>query len=494
MKSEIENKNLYEKALSFLDKNSNPLLIGILIFAFILRLKYYNINSALWFDEVEYLVIAKNWAFNIPYNIPAVRPMLLPFVAFIFYKIGLNPEFPLRILELILSVAGVYFIYLLAKEMYNKQTGFIASFLMSIFYLHLFFTARILTGMPTTTLWTIVAYLFWKGYPDKSKLYIYLMGLTLGIGILLRFPVGLIGVVFLIYLLITENLKFLKNKPLWISAIISLIILAPYFIWYYLKFNQIAIISTSSSYAHNFLIPGYSKLFTTYLYSPINTLLILFVLSILILFFNLVLGFDLIKTNKKLQRSLFLFLLFLIPFLYFGTLDHIEPRYMFYIFPAVFILISLIILKIYNLIEKFNKYLALTFVLLVLIPSAFYQIDLADNMINSKKDSYIQFKEAGTWLKQNSNPQDVIVADGAPFLAYYAERKVIHWGKEETFKSYIKENNARYMILSQLERSPEWAYKWPVNNQDLLTPVQAYMGPNEVPILIIYEFSPPQFN
>ena len=479
-----------DKILSFLNKNSNLIVIAILIFALILRLKYYNINSALWFDEVEYLSIAKNWAFNIPYDIPAVRPMLLPFIAFIFYKVGLNPEFPLRLLELTFSIAGVYFIYSLGKEMYGKKIGLIASFLMSIFYLHLFFTARILTGMPTTTLWILATYLFWKGYNHKSKLHLYLMGLTIGVGILLRFPVGLLIFVFFVYLLMTERLRFLKDKSLWISAIITSLILLPYFIWFYLKFKQLAIFSTSGYYAHHFLVLDYFKLFPTYFYSPLNILLILFVIGITLILFNLFLGLDLLKTNKKIQKNLFLILLFLVPFIYFGTLDHVEPRYMFYIFPAAFIFISISLTKMVTYLKRYNP-LPMVLVIIILISSAYYQIDLADDMINSKKDSYFQFKEAGNWLKQNSNPEDIIIADGAPFLTYYAERKVIHWGKEEDFKTYIKIAGARYMVLSVLEKSPDWAYKWPENNPNLLTPVQAYLDPNQNPLLVIYEFSPP---
>ena len=122
-----------EKEQNFLYENSNFILAFILIFALVLRLKYLTINSALWFDEAEYLAMAKNWAFGIPFNIPEVRPVLLPFFAFIFYKIGVSPEMPLRIIELIFSIGGVYFAYLLGKEMYEKRVGLLFAFFMSIF-------------------------------------------------------------------------------------------------------------------------------------------------------------------------------------------------------------------------------------------------------------------------------------------------------------------------------------------------------------------------
>ena len=102
MEEEIKNKDLQNKVLNFLDKNSNLILIAILIFAFILRLKYFNINSALWYDEADYLSIAKNWALGVPFEFNPIRPILLPFMAFIFYSFGILSELPLRVINLIL--------------------------------------------------------------------------------------------------------------------------------------------------------------------------------------------------------------------------------------------------------------------------------------------------------------------------------------------------------------------------------------------------------
>src|SRR3989344_1214686 len=78
----------YLKCLEFFDKNSNLILIGILIFALIIRLKYLTVNQAVWYDEAEYLASAKAWAFGTPYKLHFVRPVLLPFIFSIFYRIG----------------------------------------------------------------------------------------------------------------------------------------------------------------------------------------------------------------------------------------------------------------------------------------------------------------------------------------------------------------------------------------------------------------------
>ena len=79
-------------------KNKNQIfLIIILIIAFVLRISFFNINTALWWDEAEYLVMAKDFAFhttisgvNIWADWNPVRPVLLPLIWAFFFKIGLG--------------------------------------------------------------------------------------------------------------------------------------------------------------------------------------------------------------------------------------------------------------------------------------------------------------------------------------------------------------------------------------------------------------------
>ncbi len=463
-----------EQEQNFFYKNSNFILACILIFALVLRLKYLTINSALWFDEAEYLAMAKNWAFGIPFHIPEVRPVLLPFFAFIFYKISVNPEMPLRIIELLFSMGGVYFAYLLGKEIYNKQVGLLFAFFISIFYLHIIFTTRILTDMPTTTLWTISAYLFWNGYRNKSKIHLYLMGLAVGFGILMRFPFGLIVLAFILYLLITEGLKFLKNKHLWTSFAIILMVLLPYVLWFYLQFNRLAIFSTGGYYDYKFLLLDYIKLYYTYFYSPAYVLFLLFLLGLGIFLFKLFIGFDLIRKNSNLQKNLFVILLFVVPFAYFGFVNQLEPRYLFYTFPSAFLMISTITLSSYEYIRKHNKMAAAIAIVLLLLFSAIYQIKFADSEIESRKDGYVEYKLSGKWIKENSETGDIILSDGAPQLTYYSEREVINWGDEEDFDELLDEKRPRYAILSSSEKSPTWAYEIPIKEPERFVFILGY--------------------
>jgi 4-amino-4-deoxy-L-arabinose transferase-like glycosyltransferase len=480
------------KVMNFLKSKSDLIIVLVLLFALILRLKYLTINQAVWYDEADYLSIAKSWAFGLNYDFPSIRPVLLPFIEAIFFKIGLLSELPLRVLELLISLAGVYLMYLLGKELFSRPVGWIASFLLSIFYLHLFFTARILTDVPSTTLWTLIAYLFWKGYEGDSNKYLYFTAIALGLGILLRFPLGLFVFLFLIYLLLTTGLKFLKKKQIWISGIIGALVLLPYFIWFYIKFNSLAIFSTSGFYDYVNLFSGYYKLIPDYFYSPFQILWVFFLIGLALILFKLITKFKLIRTNENVKKTLYLFLLFLTPLIYFGISDHVEARYMLPVFPAVFIIVGFALVKFYKITDRYlpsMSFISIVLIIAILVSSAFYQVGRADDQINLRKDSYIQFKQAGQWVKENSQPSDKIIASGIPQLTYYTDREIIYWPPQEEFEELIKNKEIQFIILSALEGSPDWSYTWPEKHQDKVTPVHVLVDPNKKPVLVVYELS-----
>src|SRR3989344_1097759 len=160
-KSEIKDPKETNKKNILKDKEY-LILIGILAFTFFIRLYYFIITKSqpVWWDEAEYLNLAKNWAFGFPpWALPAVRPIFFPLVLSFFYKIGAN-EITIRIIPFLTSIASVYLVYLIVKEMYNKKIGLISSFMLAIFWSYLFFSTRILVDVPVSTLWLLGVFLF----------------------------------------------------------------------------------------------------------------------------------------------------------------------------------------------------------------------------------------------------------------------------------------------------------------------------------------------
>lgn len=494
--------HLYKNLVEWSKNRYNQIFLLILIFAFILRIKYLNFHQPLWWDEAEYLSIAKHWAYGIPFEVSSIRPYLFSFFVAILYKIGLGAEWILRIIELITSLFVVFLTYILGKKMFDSKVGLISSFIMSSFYLTLFYTSRIMVDIPSTLLWVVTIYMFWEGYiMKKSKYYVWLMGFFMGLGYVLRFTTGIVGLVILIYLLVTQGLKFLKNKDLWIAFLICFATMIPYFIYFYVAFDKIPVIEGATyGFGHGtsfgiyfsmipILFQSYIPLLTQ-VFSWFQAFLILFIIGLGYILFNTILGIDLLRKDENLKKYLMLILWIIVPFIFYGMVPgYGEDRYLLIIFPAIFFVASFMLLKLVEPLGKYNKYLPYLIIGLILFSGAYTQVKYADRLITAKSTSYIQIKEAGLWIKEHSNPGDIIVSTATPTLTYYTEREVK--GFQEPFDEFILKDKPKYFFLTALERSPEWTYKWPQEHPDKIKPVHAiFFDPDtqKQPAVIIYEF------
>ncbi len=470
----------------------NWVFVGIILFALIIRIYYFILTNGqvLWWDEAEYMNMAGRWAFGLDYNFGPVRTILFPIISSLFLRI-VNGEILSRLLILILSVASVIGIYYLGKELYNKKVGLLSAFLMSIFYLNLFFTYRLLVDIPSLTFFIFSSFFLYKYFKTNSNKALYLAAVMIAVGTLFKLSTAFILVACLIYLLITEGLKFLKRKEIWIASLIFLLILTPYLIWGYFEFGGFVLTQASGHVAPESYFAGFNIFknylisFPTYFSWP---LLITFIFG-LALMYKLVLYFDLlVKGDKKLKRDLYLLLTFLIPLILISFLiGHNENRYIMTIFPTVFVISSSFIWRIYNFIKKRKpngKIFAIIIVVLLLGFTTIYQFKLADSLIKDKEDSYLPVKEAGLWLKENSHPSDIIVTESRPQIRYYSERQTIRIPKtEQEFESTLSPNT-RFYMLSIFEAHPEWAYSYA--DRKNLTIAQAYITQDNQPILVIY--------
>lgn len=499
----MKKEEIQQKIKIFFEDKTNLLFLAIFIFGVILRLKYLTINQAVWYDEAEYLSAAKGWAFGVPFQLHFVRPPLMPFIWVVFYKLGAG-ELVFRIILLLFSLAGIWLTYSIGKMLFNKYVGIIASALTSFHYLNLFYTSRLMTDVPSMTLLLFTIYFFWKGYVEEKGFYLYLMGLAFILSVLMRFPGGSLGGVLLIYLLLTEGFKFLKNKKLWASIGIFFLVFLPYGVWYYNTYNKIPILGASGFYMHQVMLKKSLSFMPTVFMSPIPYLFDIlpydmgqfFILALLIglgmILFNISIGWDFLKKDKNLQKQLFVFLWIMVIFSYFAFYAGlVEDRYFFYIYPACFMIIGWVFVKLNDLLKNYNKFLGIIFIMMILFLVGYKQLTFADQLIKIKANSYVQFRQAGEWIKANSQEGDSIVASGEPMFAYYSERKVHYWfhvDNEEDFYEQLLEKRPKYMVLS-IEGSPQWSYPWPQNNPDKAVPVQAYFFDAEKtkPVVVIYQ-------
>ncbi|MFH1331682.1 MAG: glycosyltransferase family 39 protein [archaeon] len=491
-----------EQKKSFFSDKYNIFILGIIIFAFVLLLRYFNINQALWWDEAEYLSIAKHWAFGVPFDVSYIRPPFFPALMALFYVLGAN-EFVIRLFMLVVALAATYFTYLVAKQLFDKRIALVSSFMLAASHLTIFYTARILIDVLVTLLWLLVIFFFWKGYVRKeSKYYLWLMGVAVGLGASLKMPFILIVAPLVLYVFLNEGFSMFKNKRLWLAVLFFFIGILPYFLYFNLSYGGLPFISTPS-YGFgkgDLTFDFYSMVFPLVLRSPIpflegvwifNIFLILFLVGMGYIVVNLFLGWDLLRKEQSLKVYAFLLAWMVVPFVFLSMISQAEDRYLFMIYPAVFMVSSLMLFKCYDFVKKYNKYLALAFVFAVLLSYAYAQISYGDALTKSKSASYLQLKEAALWMKERSGPDDLILNSGVPQNTYYSERNTTFYPENEAdFDKFITDYKPKFMVISVFERSPDWTYDWPEKNQDRVVPVQAYYADAEQkqPLLVIYQF------
>src|SRR5690606_7767310 len=131
----------------------------LLSFTIIFRLYYFIKlgNQPIWWDESDYLSLAKIWAYNLPTpewmtHFLDMRPLLLPLLWAGMFMLGLGEGFLRFFTLLIPSIGAVLVTYLLGRDLYNKSVGLIAGLMMSAYWVWNFYTYRLLTDIPAVFL------------------------------------------------------------------------------------------------------------------------------------------------------------------------------------------------------------------------------------------------------------------------------------------------------------------------------------------------------
>ena len=87
--------SIEEKKDGFFEKYWFYMFIAVIILAFYLRLRYFNINAAIWYDEGSYLNMAKSIGLDLDYlndDYYFRRTFFLPLLFDFLYKISGNTE------------------------------------------------------------------------------------------------------------------------------------------------------------------------------------------------------------------------------------------------------------------------------------------------------------------------------------------------------------------------------------------------------------------
>ncbi len=468
----------------------NLTLIGILIFATIVRLYFFNLtkNQPLWWDESDYMAYAKNLAgFNVDWIVTPQHNSLFPYLAALFFKIGFSEVVAKFFLVVLPSILLVFLTYKICTLMYNdKKIALVSTFLMATFWEILFNSMRFHIDNLALLLGFLAIYIFWQGYEKKEKIFgrldqkfaIILTVFFVVLSYSIRRAYFIFGFFFLVYMLLTKKFGGLvKNKynlsALFFAAI--LIFLAEELIF----ISPIAYVA--GTYFHPEapinLVPFqiFSAYFTNISNSLASILLYLFWIGIIIIGLNIFFSLGYLKKteNIEVKSDLFILLTILLTLSYFIFIQRNstigDPRWYYPLLFASFVCISRATLSISSYIKKYNKVLFIVVIVILIGSGGYYQLKHSNLIIRERLNSYSGIKEAGLFIKQVSSPNDIIVSVPVPQPAYYAERTVIEpWRfinktsntdtTIEEFVSRLQENEGvKYVIVSFSEPNhPEW--------------------------------------
>jgi len=505
---------------SWVEDNYDKLFLLILTLAFIIRIWVFTntLNQPIWWDAADYLSTAKTWA-GLNSNFLDTwyyrRGFFWPLFSSLFFRFGLG-ETSIRFSVILFSTGIVALSYFLIKEIFNKELAIYTSIITTLSWVFLFFSGRPLTSLPATFFLLLSLLFFWKGYvKNKGIKYMYLFGAFYAIAALTRMQFLLFSLPLIIFVFTKEKFSFLKNKSLWKSIGIFFIIFSPLIFVYYQHYGNPA----TDILNYYFRIGGisqtgelggsgdFSKLFdyfTNLPYALSRSGFVLFIIGLFYFLGNLFLGIDKIFKNPKIQKGFFIFAWIVTNFLVLGYItENVEQRYMMPSLAFLFMISSIPLVHVRKLLtEKLNMdkmkalYLVAIVLTLLLIPGFLF----AGDLIEQKKTSYLEVKQSGEWIKENSNPEDLVLSASMPQTTYYAERPTnklhlayrrdIPKGNETEFYNYVESERPRYLILSVFEvrGQPEWVLNYPQNNPDRVTPVKVY-SQGEQTVLIIYEFN-----
>lgn len=461
----------------------NWVFVGIILFTIGIRIYYFFLTKGqtLWYDEAVYLLIAERFGGGITYAFGPVRPILFSLIISPFLSFG---EVVPRVFILLMSVLSVVGVYYLGKEMYGKTTAIISSIFMSVFYLPLFFSYRLLVDLPGMTFFIFSALFFYKYCKEKIPKHLYIATVILAIGTLFKLSTAFILVPFLITVLMVFKFEIFKRKETWISIILFLVILAPYIIWGYFEFGGFVLTQAAGHVApESYLSQGWNNLKGYILNLPTYVswwVLVPFIMGISLMF---------MKDGRNVKRDIYAILLLLLPLIIISlTINHLEDRYILTAFPALFLIAGSFLGAAYNSIKSLpghTKVVGISLIILLVGFVTYDQIHSADVLIKDKLTSYADVKQAGLWLKDNSNQSDIVATRSQPQIRYYSGLQTVGLPPtKEEFESQLTPD-LRFYMISIFESHPDWTYNYPLEKN--LTVDIGYITPDQKTTLVIYE-------
>ncbi|PIZ83619.1 hypothetical protein COX97_00775, partial [Candidatus Pacearchaeota archaeon CG_4_10_14_0_2_um_filter_05_32_18] len=409
----MDDKNLLDKAVGKLftfDKNFVYVIL-IALFGFILR-SLVALRTKFSADEMVHGTHAIGFISSGKLQIMDESAVWFWLTDFFMKIFGFN-VFGIRFASIFFGTLAIIVVYLICKEVFNKEVGLIAAFISALSPYQL---EVMEAGMDTTMFFFVLlsVYFFILSTRKENKFYFYLIWLSAGIavmtkpiGLLFLVPLGLCSIYYHFY-----KFKSIKIKDYIFVIMLLLLIFTPVLTFNYLLFKDKGILDLQFSRFTRISVDTYASIAPTIEGFSFTTLLVnnngrnrpgivegfLFMYfheSIFILIFALVGLFFAVKHKNKF--TLVLIITFIIPFIFLAGTSLLPNHFVFtscyaVIFAGYGVYSSSLFLK--N--KKYQKIFIYVIIALILITSYIKISNGASNgFIGSKNElgQMIDFKE-----------------------------------------------------------------------------------------------------
>jgi len=463
-----------EKIKSWIKDPYNLALIGIILLAFAFRLYYFWITKSqpLWWDEAEYMSTAKHWIFGIPYDINPQRPPLFQLLAAIFLFVGFSEATIKFLIVLIPSIFLVFAIYLVGKEMFSKKIGLFAALGSSFVWSYLFWTERFQPDFFSMCFQMLSFLFFWKMIKNPKIKYAVCTGIFAALGFYFKISALLVPISMFLFILFLEGFWFFKKKHYWIVLASFTGSMIPFMIWQFFIFgNPLAfapsyiVLDVRSQWNYGWMALTFFQSFPKLLF------FILFLIGLALAIFRIAILGDIILKDKKNRENpevLSLITLIVVALFYvFFIKGAIEDRWVFLIIPFIFYFSAIGFFKISDYFEKINKILVFIFLIAVFGFFIYAQVQHTSQLIDAKKTSYYQIKDAAIWIKDNSDKNEASLSVSYTQTIAYSERPIYTYSRmsEENFTKLLMEKKPKYIMVSIIEPNhPDWIIQNPRYN------------------------------
>ena len=177
----------------------------------------------------EFLYVAEGN--HVAFGFMEVPPMLSVF-AWMIHALG-DGIFWIKLVPSLFGAAVFIIAGKIVQSLGGKNFALILLFLPFIFgvYLRLFFLFQ--PNPPEVLFWTLIAFSFIRFIQTKENKWLYLFGVSVGLGMLSKYSIAFYTASILLGLLFTKHRTVFLNRHFWYASLLGLIIFLPNLIWQY---------------------------------------------------------------------------------------------------------------------------------------------------------------------------------------------------------------------------------------------------------------------